>query len=266
MGKLTDEERRAIEAFDGEKTVRRRGGKQRPAPRVNWGEIPRQSPGSRVMDRRPAKTREPRAMSVQRMLEWAFRDECASLELPERDAPEDRGTGFGMEYVLLQRARLGGSIDCSAGAKSDPHEDAEAVAAITSNLPDIVGGRRMAIRVSEIARAGTTPDWMPGATPRYEAKEWHQNTHGRWAGTESLGEYREVVRGKRKTTDIRWCPVVLRPDPAVIARVRADYVDWWFALSEIRRNIAASGMLRQHSITNVMPPMAPWEKNLDFAK
>lgn len=258
MAKLTDQERAAIEAFDGQKTVRRKPG-ARPAPRVNWDELPRPTAGSKVIDRRPARTREPQAMSVQRMLEWAFRDECASLELPERDAPEDRGYGFGMEYVLIQRARLGGAVD-GGGGGSDPHEDAEAVAAITSNLTDILGGLHMAIRVAETARAGVTPDWMPGAVPAYEAREWHRNQNGRWAATERVGEFREVVRGKRKTTEIRICPVVLRPDPAVIARARQGYVDWWFALSEIRRNIAGSGMLRQHTITNVMPPMAPWER------
>ena len=53
-----------------------------------------------------------RSMSVQQALEWAFRVEHAQLELPEPSDPErEQGFGFGLEYVLLQRAILGCKID-----------------------------------------------------------------------------------------------------------------------------------------------------------
>ena len=53
-----------------------------------------------------------RALGVQAALEWAFRVERAQLDLPERPDPErGQGFGFGLEYVLLQRAALGCRID-----------------------------------------------------------------------------------------------------------------------------------------------------------
>ena len=48
-----------------------------------------------------------RALGVQAILEWAFRVEKAQLELPQRRDIDEGGFGFGMEYVLIQRARLG---------------------------------------------------------------------------------------------------------------------------------------------------------------
>ena len=45
-----------------------------------------------------------RALGVQAILEWAFRVEKAQLELPVRRGIDEEGFGFGMEYVLIQRA------------------------------------------------------------------------------------------------------------------------------------------------------------------
>jgi hypothetical protein len=42
------------------------------------------------------------------------------------------------------------------------HEEAEVIAATVATMPDSLGGKRMTIRVAELARAGLTPDWMPG--------------------------------------------------------------------------------------------------------
>ena len=62
---------------------------------------------------------------------------------------------YGLEYVLIQRARLGCQVD---GGRykigSYTHADAEVVAAILAGMPDALGGKRMAIRVAELARAG----------------------------------------------------------------------------------------------------------------
>ena len=48
-----------------------------------------------------------RALGVQAALEWAFRVEQAQLELPPPKDVTEEGFGFGLEYVLLQRAALG---------------------------------------------------------------------------------------------------------------------------------------------------------------
>lgn len=51
-----------------------------------------------------------RALGVQAALEWAFRIEKAQLELPVPKDVTEEGFGFGLEYVLLQRAALGWAV------------------------------------------------------------------------------------------------------------------------------------------------------------
>ena len=53
---------------------------------------------------RVSGTRIKRALGVQAALEWAFRIEQAQLELPLPPDVTEEGFGFGLEYVLLQRA------------------------------------------------------------------------------------------------------------------------------------------------------------------
>ena len=120
-----------------------------------------------------------RALGVQAILEWAFRVEKAQLELPQRRDIDEEGFGFGMEYVLMQRARLGCKVDGgSHKSQSYTHEDAEIVAATLAGMPDSLGGKRMAIYVAELARAGMTPDWLPRVVPRCVPVETKRNQHG----------------------------------------------------------------------------------------
>jgi hypothetical protein len=139
-------------------------------------------------------TRIKRALGVQAALEWAFRVEQAQLDLPLPPDVTEEGFGFGLEYVLLQRAVLGCKID---GGKHKiggcTHEDAEVIAATVAAIPDSLGATRMAIRVAELARAGLTPDWMPGAVPRCVPTIVKQNQHGTHAGTVVVGTERVRV-------------------------------------------------------------------------
>ena len=65
-----------------------------------------------------------------------------------------------------------------------------------------VGVKRMAIRVAELARAGLTPDWMPGAVPRCVPVDVKRNQHGERASTILVGTERILSRGKwRETPD-----------------------------------------------------------------
>ena len=90
----------------------------------------------------------------------AFRVEKAQLELPLPKHVSEEGFGFGMEYVLIQRARLGCRVD-GGGHKSQSctHADAEIVAATLAGMLDRLDGKRMAIRmairVAELARAAS---------------------------------------------------------------------------------------------------------------
>ena len=203
-------------------------------------------------------TRQKRALSVQAILEWAFRVEKARLELPPRDA-EEVSSGFGMEYVLIQRAQLGCQIDGGRYKMgSYTHVDAEVVAATLASMPDALGGLRMAIRVAELARAGMTPDWMPGAVPRCVPVEVRRNQHGERAVTEVVGLERVQYRGRWRTVEVLACPVTWTPHPQQIESARQAYDDWRQALGWVREGLAEEEMLRSFEVTGAMPRGRPW--------
>lgn len=200
-----------------------------------------------------------RALGVQAILEWAFRVEKAQLELPVRRDIDEEGFGFGMEYVLIQRARLGCKVDGGQHKMgSYTHADAEVVAATLAGMPDSLGGKRMAIRVAELARAGMTPNWMPGAVPRCVPVDIKRNRHGDRAVSVVVGTERILIRGKWRTIEVRACPVTWRPHPEQITSARRGYEDWWQALDWVRDGLVAGGMLREIEVTAVMPKVRPW--------
>ncbi|AUH32353.1 hypothetical protein [Paracoccus tegillarcae] len=213
---------------------------------------------------RAGGTKVKRALGVQAALEWAFRVEKAQLELPPPQNVSEEGFGFGLEYVLLQRAALGCKIDGGQHKIGGyTHEDAEVIAATVAGLPDSLGGKRMAIRVAELARAGLTPDWMPGAVPRCVPTIVKKNQHGTHAGTVVVAVERIRVRGAGsratwKSVDILACPVTFSPYPQQIEAARRSYDDWWQALSWVREGLIAGGMLRDVEVTTAMPKPRPW--------
>ncbi|MBW6494188.1 MAG: hypothetical protein K0B16_06465 [Burkholderiaceae bacterium] len=204
-------------------------------------------------------TKVKRALGVQAALEWAFRVERAQLELPPPKDMTEEGFGFGLEYVLLQRAMLGCKVDGGQHKLgSYTHPDAEVIAATVSGIPDSLGGLRMAIRVAELARAGLTPDWMPGAVPRCVPRDTRENQHGVRAMTEVVGVERVLHRGRWRSVEVLACPVTWRPHPEQIASARRGYDDWWQALDWVRDGLVAGGMLREVEVTAVMPKVQPW--------
>lgn len=210
---------------------------------------------------RTGGTRVKRALGVQAALEWAFRVEQAQLELPVRRDIDNEGFGFGMEYILLQRAALGCKVDGGQHKMgSHTHPDAEVIAATVAGMPDSLGGIRMAIRVAELARAGMTPDWMPGVAPRCVPVEIKQNQHGERATTIVVGTERVKTRGKWRTVDVLACPVTWRPHPEQIASARRGYEDWWQALDWVRDGLVAGGMLREVEVNGAMPKVRPWKQ------
>lgn len=209
---------------------------------------------------RTGHRRPKRVMSVQQALEWAFRTEHAQLELPEPPDPErGQGFGFGLEYVLMQRAALGCKIDGGQYKMGTyTHEDAEVIAATVAGMPDNLGGKRMAIRVAELARAGLTPDWMPGAVPRCVPVEMKRNRHGNHATTVVVGTERVLSRGKWRTVEVRACPVMFRPDARQIEAARRAYNEWWLALGWVRDIVQNGNLLRDRTLTKAMPRAEPW--------
>ena len=203
-----------------------------------------------------------RLMTVQQALEWAFRTECAQLELPEPPDPErDQRQGYGLEHVLMQRAALGCQIDGGRYKKdSYTHEDAEVIAATVLGIPDDLGGKRMAIRVAELARAGLTPDWMPGVVPRCVPVELKRNRYGDHATTVVVGTERVLSRGKWRTVEVRACPVTYHPYPEQIEAARSDYQAWRQALGWVQDGLKVGGMLREVEIVVGMPKAKPWNR------
>ena len=208
---------------------------------------------------RVSGTKIKRALGVQAALEWAFRIEKAQLELPLPENVTEEGFGFGLEYVLLQRAALGCKVDGGQHKIGGfTHEDAEVIAATVAGMPDSLGGKRMAIRVAELARAGLTPDWMPGAVPRCVPVDIKRNRHGDRAVSVVVGTERVVVKGKWRSVEVRACPVAFRPDAQQIEAARRGYEDWWEALEWIRDGLLAGGTLREVEVTATIPFRRPW--------
>ena len=161
----------------------------------------------------------------------------------------------------MQRAALGCKIDGGRYKLGDyTHEDAEVIAATVSGMPDSLGGKRMAIRVAELARAGLTPDWMPGAVPRCVPLEMKRNRHGDHATTVVVGAERVLSRGKWRTVEVRACPVTFSPYPQQIEAARRDYLAWRMALRWVRDGLQVGGMLRDIEIVVGLPKANPWNR------
>ena len=211
---------------------------------------------------RVSGTKVKRALGVQAALEWAFRVEQAQLDLPLPPDVTEEGFGFGLEYVLLQRAVLGCKIDGGQHKIGRyRHEDAEVIAATVAGIPDSLGGKRMAIRVAELARAGLTPDWMPGAVPRCVPVETRTNQHGEQATSIVVSTERVLTRGKWRTVEVLACPVTFSPHPQQIEAARRGYDEWWQALGWVMDGLIAGGMLREVEVTAAMPKVRPWMQN-----
>ena len=208
---------------------------------------------------RVSGTRIKRALGVQAALEWAFRVEQAQLELPPPNDVTEEGFGFGLEYVLLQRAVLGCKIDGGQHKIGGyTHEDAEVIAATVAGIPDSLGGKRMAIQVAELARAGLTPDWMPGAVPRCVPVDIKRNRHGDRAVSVVVGTARALISGKWRIVEVRACPITFTPTPQQIEAARQAYEDWWLALDWVRDGLIAGGVLREVEVTAATPKVRPW--------
>ena len=133
------------------------------------------------------------------------------------------------------------------------------IAATVAGMPDNLGGKRMAIRVAELARAGITPDWMPGAVSRCVPVEMKRNQHGERSTTIVVGTERVLSRGKWRSVEVRACPVTFRPDAGQIEAARRAYEEWHDALGWVRDGLAEGGMLKEVDVTAAMPKGRPWE-------
>lgn len=264
--RLSDEERALIDAALSEGNVTRyRGhrlpgaGKYMPAP-----EYPPRVDASKRKAYRP-----PEMVSIREALNWAFGVEFAQMDLPEREAPEDRGYGFGTEYLLLQRLKLGGvRIDTSPG-RSEAHADAQILASLVAAMPRRLGGAGMAVQVAEWARSGLAPDWLEGASPRVIPEDVKTDKLGRVVAVTDDGPvwvWYEVKANARRGTYTkhrhearsRVCRVQWEFTREEIDLARSNYRRWVEALAHVAQEARKPGVLGKVGISDELPPLTPW--------
>ncbi|TDK51149.1 hypothetical protein [Antarcticimicrobium luteum] len=204
-----------------------------------------------------------RPVAIVDLLDWAFAREKVRLDF---DAGEDGMQAWGYGYVsstaaIIRHEQLGCRVD--GGGSSPCHPDADTVAAAVAALPEGCGGRRMAIWIAELARAGQVPDCMADARPICEPVDWQCNRHGWSAKSVVVDRIETPGRGGRMVQcDVRLCPVRYRNSAQEIAAARRRWLGWWGALRDLRETFRIYGGLTAFEVTEVMPPRQPWKKGL----
>ena len=198
-----------------------------------------------------------RSLSIRAALEWAFADERASLDFAE-DKGDNVRPGVSPVWVLMQRGALGCQID--GGGHSLPARDADIIASAVASLPQDLGGRSMAVRIAELARAGQAPDWGRDLRPRCLPKGWkNDNQYGRQAETETLGIVTVQGRnGRMVQHPVLCCPVTFTATADRIAAARKQYHDWCDALAHLALMLRRQGSLDRVAITCALPDFEPW--------
>jgi hypothetical protein len=163
---------------------------------------------------------------------------------------------------MMERARLGCRVD--GGGRSDPHHDADQVAAALAVLPEVYGGRRMAVQIAELARAGQAPDWMGDASLKCEPVDVRRSKHGVYAATEPCREIgvRWPADQLGVKADGRVCRVTYSGDARQVGAARRRYLAWYGALLQLRHNLQTACHLTSFVLTDRMPERAPWTKGL----
>jgi len=215
---------------------------------------------------------EKRRMSIRTALEWAFGTEFAWLSLDETDV--ERQVGVDTVYRLMERHKLGG-MHIQGGGRSDPHHDADIIAAAVTDLALNGGDYGMALTIAELSRMGKVPDWMEGAVPQIEPMEWKKK--GGFSkdpmGAEevlqkhTLYERRPVPRKPgtygtyRRVISVKWVPIRWTVHPREIKRARRKYLAWADALEGLRGKLATDGNLETIELTNKLPVRRPWARS-----
>lgn len=198
-----------------------------------------------------------RQMSIERALRWAFADECAQIDFDEIGATA-HGNRRGIDgiAVMIERGALGCRVD--GGGRSEPAWDAQVIASAVANLPQAMGGRGMAVKVAEFARAASRPDWIEDDRMRCVPRDWRMTKNGPFAKRELVGAEQIIVRGRKVMHDVYWCPVRYTPTPQQVASARKAYAEWYRALLFLAVQLRRLGILSRIAITQTLPPRRPW--------
>jgi hypothetical protein len=201
-----------------------------------------------------------RKVGVLPLIEWAFQREHASVEFDEIARETGPRPGVDTVWHLMEGKKLGCRVD--GGGRSDPHHDADIVASALAVLPEVYGGRRMALQISELARAGLCPDWMENTRPRCVPVNWRNGKHGRHAYREKCRDIgsrwpADQVKGR---DDGYVCPVTFTATARDVVAAHRRYLNWYGALLELR-HVFQIGFLTSFEVTNCMPPRNPWKRS-----
>lgn len=195
-----------------------------------------------------------RSLSIQSALEWAFGTERASLDFAEAKGDNAR-PGISPLWTVMQRGALGCTID--GGGWNPPAHDADIIASTVAHMPQ---GRKMALRVADLARAGLAEDWGRDLRPCCLPRAWRgENQFGRLAATEVVGTELVVGRdGRQRAFPVLACPVTYTATSDSIARARATYHAWCDALAWLAVDLRGRGILDRITITAILPDPEPW--------
>jgi hypothetical protein len=195
-------------------------------------------------------------LSIMAALEWAFAAEHASLDFDEVKGDNAR-PGVSPLWTVMQRGALGCTID--GGGWNPPAHDADIIASTVAHLPAALGGRRMALRIAELARAGQPEDWGADLRPRCIPKGWKcENQFGPQAATEVVEVLTLGQLGRQRQFPVLACPVTYTASATTIARTRATYHAWCEALAWLATHLRARPLLDRITITAVLPDPEPW--------
>jgi len=204
----------------------------------------------------PSRLRE---MTIQQALEWAFAVEHARIDFDETGAHEfDRG-GVDKIWILQRQHELGCRID--GGGSSDPHSDAQIIAAAVEALPANMGGKRMALLVAECARARSVPDWRAEERRALVPCGWDCTDSG-FTAHEVKGDLwvwrdRHRIRRERRFPA---CPVTYTGSPSSVAAKRRQYLGWYGALLHLLSELSWVGAFTTIRIIDGLPDLSPWRK------
>ncbi|MEO1949265.1 hypothetical protein [Thioclava sp.] len=203
-----------------------------------------------------------RTMSIQEALHWAFQTEKAQLDFDEYGAHEFDRPGVDILWIMAERHKVGVTVD--GGGTSDPHPDAQVIAAVVEALSDDLGGRRMATQIADLARARSAPDWGQGDRLALVpcGWDWDEEEGAFVAGTAPTGSL-WVWRDKHRNRFERRgpvCAVSYTGTAAMISAKRRNYLAWCGALLDLWAVLSRRGMLDTIEISETMPVLAPWRK------
>lgn len=199
-----------------------------------------------------------REMTIQQALEWAFAVEHARIDFDNLGAHEFDWPGVDNIWILQRHRELGCRVD--GGGASDPHPDAQIIAAAVEALPIGVGGRRMALLVAECARARRVPDWQEDERRGIVPCGWDMTDAGEWlASTRKLDAvtFRDR-RGRTKTYRPVICPISYTGTAAVLARRRREYLAWYGALLHLLSELSWCSAFTAIRLVDGLPDLSPW--------